>query len=209
MPIEVLDYEFPLEISYGTRAGPEHRTVVHDLTSGFVDTVRVWQAPRRRYEVTIGRKKLADLQVLEDFVLTVGGRECGFLIRDPVRSITGGGEVPGAADELLGLGDDAQTTYPLQRSVIAAGKTVAQPISRPDGGSVRVSVAGSELLSGFSLDGLGRVTLLAAPAAGEEVRAGFTYRIPVRLEDDWTPALFDGYRQGQPVTLNMIEVFER
>ncbi|MEM6550117.1 MAG: DUF2460 domain-containing protein [Pseudomonadota bacterium] len=217
MAIEILNLEFPLDPTYDTRSGPEWRTQINTLNSGVEDAVSLWQFPRYRVEVLIGRKNLEALQLLEDFINIVRGRGRGFLFRDPLRAATGAGPhfdaagqlAPsfGAADVSIGSGDGTVTDFPLQRVATIGGESIARRYTRPDAG-VRVSLGGTEQLSGFSLQPGGVVRFDVPPESGVAVAAGFAYRLPVRLEDDWSPVNLSGFRQGEPARLTMIEIRE-
>ncbi|MEO1314973.1 MAG: DUF2460 domain-containing protein [Pseudomonadota bacterium] len=209
MAIEVLEIEFPLPVSYNTRGGPEFRTQINTLNSGAEDALALWDRPRWRYEVVVGRKALEDLNELEAFFVRVRGRFHGFLLRDPVAMTTAlsPDAAIAATDQPIGTGDAAETVFPLVVSSDVGGVPYARRITRPDAGAL-VSVDGVLQESGISIDALGRAVFAAPPADGAAIAAGFTYRVAVRFDADWMPNTYSGFLQGEPVRLAMVEIRE-
>lgn len=214
MAIEVLEIEMPFPPSYQTRGGPEFSTIVNTLTGGAEDTVQLWQRPRWRWEVTLARLKLEDLQRLEEFAIVVAGRARGFLFTDPIRSSTGAPPVvpqgeqaaPTAFDALIGTGDGVARDFVLRRPVAFGGASATYRTTRPLPGSVLVAVGGSEVPASLLSGGVVR---LGEPApAGQPVTAGWRWRFPARLEDDWLPSTLDNYRQGVAARLTLVEIRE-
>jgi uncharacterized protein (TIGR02217 family) len=89
---------------------------------------------------------------------------------------------PGPGDQAIGAGDGASATFQLRK----AYGDYLRPIAKPVEGSVRIAVAGGELdPEDFAIDATtGVVTLLAPPAEGAAVTAGFRFDTPVRFDID-------------------------
>ncbi len=81
-------------------------------------------------------------------------------------------------------------------------------ITRPVAGSVRVSVGGTERVSGWALAEKGLVRLEAAPAEGQEVRAGYRFDVPVRFAEDRLSLSRATFEAGEIASVPLIELRE-
>ena len=81
-------------------------------------------------------------------------------------------------------------------------------ITRPVPGSVRVSVAGQERLTGWTLAPGGTIAFAAPPAAGAQVRAGFTFDVPVRFADDKLEIAGAAFAAGEAPSVPIVEIRE-
>jgi uncharacterized protein (TIGR02217 family) len=112
--------------------------------------------------------------------------------------------MPGAADQLLGVGDGVRTEFVLAKHYGAQERRITRPVA----GSVRVSVAGVERVSGWMLAPGGRVLFDAAPAAGAEVQAGFRFDVPVRFAEDRLAVSRATFEAGEIASVPLIELRE-
>jgi uncharacterized protein (TIGR02217 family) len=81
-------------------------------------------------------------------------------------------------------------------------------ITRPVAGSVRVSVAGEERVSGWTLGPLGTVRFDAPAPAGAAVAAGFRFDVPVRFAEDKLSVSRTTFAAGEAPSVPLIEVRE-
>lgn len=175
---------FPLDVALGARGGPERKTDVVTLASGREQRNGRWQHSRRRYNAGYGVKSRADMAAVLAFFEERRGRLHGFLWRDGL-DYSSGGAVPGALDQAIGVGDGTTTAFQLTKRYGASFDPYLRPITRPVAGSVKVAVAGVELMSGWAVDvATGVVTFTSAPATGAAVTAGFLFDVPVRFDTD-------------------------
>lgn len=127
----------------------------------------------------------------------------GFRLTDPFdNSSNGMTEEPGAADQLLGVGDGVRTEFPL----VKIYGTQVRRITRPVAADLRVSVDGAELLAGWTLGAKGVVAFDAAPAADAEVEAGFRFDVPVRFAEDRISLSRATFAAGEIPSVPMIEL---
>jgi uncharacterized protein (TIGR02217 family) len=133
------------------------------------------------------------------------GAAVAFRFEDPFDHSSNGmtGE-PGAADQLLGIGDGVRTEFALVKHY----GTQERRITRPLPASVRVAVGGEERASGWTLGAKGLVSFAAAPAAGAEVRAGFRFDVPVRFAEDKLSISRATFEAGEVPSVPLVEVRE-
>ena len=196
------EVRFPTDISRGAQGGPERRTDVVVLGSGFEERNSRWAESRRSYNAGYGIKSLDQLYAVLSFFEERRGRLYGFRWRDhgDWKSAEPGAQ-PTAADQFIGTGDGATATFQLSKTYGGSFAPWTRVVSKPVAGSVKVSVAGNEQIegTGFTIDSTsGIVTLLAGhvPAPGEEVRAGFEFDVPVRFDSDKLETNVSGFKYG-------------
>lgn len=202
---------FPLDVALGARGGPERLTDVVTLASGAEERNARWAHARRRYNAGYGVKSRADMQAVLAFFEERRGRFHGFLWRDGLdHSSNGGSDTPTPADQVIGVGDGAETAFQLSKRYGVSFDPYDRPISKPDTASVRVAVDGNELNGAqFSVDDLtGVVTLSAAPANGLQVTAGFEFDVPVRFDIDRLDIELSSFDAAEAPSIPLIEVRE-
>lgn len=203
------DELFPLEVGLEAVGGPEFRTEIALMMSGHEQRNQSWAEARMRYDAGLGVRSEEDLAALLAFFRARRGQAIGFRFRDPMDDRTcPPGLVPGAADQLLGVGDGLTARFGLVKHYGAAPHAQVRRITRPVAGSVRVSVGGAELSSGWVVETGGVVLFDEAPAAGLEVRAGCRFDVPVRFAVDRLDISFGAFRSGEVPSVPLIEVRE-
>jgi uncharacterized protein (TIGR02217 family) len=111
---------------------------------------------------------------------------------------------PGAADQLLGVGDGVRTMFPLIKTY---GEQVRR-ITRPVAGTLRGSVDGLEYGDGWTLGAKGVVVFEEAPEEGAAVKAGFRFDVPVRFAEDRLELNRATFLAGDVPSVPMIELRE-
>ncbi|MDB5588311.1 MAG: hypothetical protein JWP26_3281 [Devosia sp.] len=197
---------FPLDVALGARGGPERRTDVVTLASGAEERNGRWRHSRRRYNAGYGVKSRADMQAVLAFFEERRGRLHGFLWRDGL-DYSSGGAVPGPSNQRIGTGDGSQTSFQLSKTYGASFDPYLRPITRPVAGSVRMAVAGSELLSGWTVDvATGVVGFSVAPANGAAVTAGFLFDVPVRFDTDRLDIELTSFDAAEAPSIPLVEI---
>lgn len=202
---------FPLDVALGARGGPERMTDVVTLASGAEERNARWSQSRRRYNAGYGVKSRADMQVVLAFFEERRGRFHSFLWRDGFdHSSNGGDGVPGPQDQVIGAGDGTNTVFKLVKRYGSSFDPYDRLITKPAIASVRVAVGGVELAgSAFSVDALsGSITLVAAPALGETITAGFQFDVPVRFDTDRLDIELSSFDAAEVPAIPLIEVIE-
>ena len=201
---------FPTDLSFGALGGPERRTDIVTLTSGYEERNSPWAHGRRRYDAGFGLRSLDDITNVIAFFEARHGRLHSFRWKDwaDYASCLPSGSVS-AMDQPIGTGDGATTEFQLQKSYASGGQAYVRPISNPIAATVRIAVAGSELGTGVDFtvdDQSGVVSLSVAPAASQPVTAGFEFDVPVRFDTDQLNVSVATFQAGSAPNIPVTEV---
>lgn len=203
------DVVFPLELGFGAVGGPEFRTQVATMASGYEQRNMDWARARLRYDVGTGVRSDADMAALMTFFRGRRGQAHAFRFRDPVdHSSRDMVAAPTAFDQLLGVGDGATLSFPLVKHYDPVHGGEVRRITRPVNGSVAVAVGGVVQATGWVLLAGGVVQFAQAPAVGAEVRAGFLFDVPMRFAEDQLSLSLAGWRAGEVPSIGLVEVRE-
>jgi uncharacterized protein (TIGR02217 family) len=207
------DVRFPLDLGFEAVGGPEFATQVAMLASGHEQRNIQWAQARLSYDAGVGVRSEADLVRLLAFFRARRGRAFAFRFTDPMDCSSAADGSLGAAavspqDQLLGVGDGTRLSFPLVKRYGEAGREEVRRITRPQAGTVRVSVGGVEAESGWALLAEGIVVLELPPPPGAEVRSGFRFDVPVRFAVDRLDVSLSGVRSGEAQSVPLVEVRE-
>ena len=198
---------FPLDVSLGSRGGPERATDIVTLASGREERNSRWAHSRRRYNAGYGVKSRADMQAVLAFFEERRGRFHAFLWRDALDFSSNGTGQPTALDQGIGVGDGVRTAFALTKTYGANFDPYLRPITKPVAGSVLVAVDG--VGADFTVDVLtGIVTLASPPVVGEVVTAGFLFDVPVRFDIDRLDIELTSFDAADAPSIPLIEVRE-
>ena len=205
------DIRFPTEIARGSQGGPERRTDVVVLGSGFEQRNSRWADSRRTYNAGYGVKSLDDLCAVIAFFEERRGRLYGFRWRDHADYKSCGPQAtPSALDQLIGKGDGGLAVFQLKKTYGSTFAPWSRVIKKPVAGTVAVAVAGVvQAASAFDVDAAsGLVTFHAdsIPAAGTLVTAGFLFDVPVRFDTDKLEVSLSGFQHGAIPHIPIVEI---
>ncbi|AGK58086.1 hypothetical protein HYPDE_32058 [Hyphomicrobium denitrificans 1NES1] len=206
------DVRFPTAISRNAQGGPERRTDVVALGSGYEERNSRWADSRRSYNAGYGVKSLDDLHRIIAFFEERRGRLHAFRWRDPMDWKSCAPNVlPTPLDQVIGSGDGMTATFQLHKIYGSAFAPWARDIKKPVADTVRVAVAGVEcnVEADFAVDtSTGVVTFLAGhiPAVGQSVTAGFEFDVPVRFDTDRLEINLSGFTSGAIPNIPIVEV---
>lgn len=204
------EVRFPLDVSLGSRGGPVRRTDIVALASGAEQRNARWARSRRRYDAGLGVRDLDALHAVIAFFEERRGRLIGFRLHDRMDwKSCPPSATPTPLDQALGAGDGERASFQLRKTYGGAFAPYERPIAKPVAGSVRVAVAGVELVEGegFECDpASGLVTLAVPPGAGELVTAGFAFDTPVRFDVDELDIDLSAFEAGAAPSIPMIEI---
>lgn len=201
------EIRFPTAIAFHSHGGPERKTEIVTLGSGYEERNGVWAASRRRYDVGYGVRSLDDIHTVIGFFEARMGRLYGFRFKDfldfksaaPSHAIT-------PLDQAIGTGDGKTKAFALTKTYSSGPARFSRSITKPVAGTVRVAVAGTEQ-SGFSLDATsGLITFTAAPPSGAAITAGFEFDVPVRFDSDSLSINLAGFQAGEIPAIKMVEI---
>lgn len=185
---------------------PGFSTTVVTSASGHEYRNANWAQSRMRFDAGPGIRGDAELKRLLSFFRARRGSAVGFRFRDPYDfsssdDITG----PLATDQVLGTGDGERTAFPLLKTY---GIGEQRRITRPEPGSVRISINGEQVLTGWSVESGGVVAFDQPPAIGALVRAGFLFDVPVRFATDQLEVNRASFLAGEAPSVPLIEIRE-
>lgn len=200
---------FPAALSFGSSGGPERRTEIITLASGFEERNASWAHARRHYDAGIGLRSLDDLHELIAFFEARRGMLHAFRWKDWADGKScAPSATPMATDQFIGIGDGASTSFQLTKTYASGGETYTRPILKPVAGTIKVSVAGEEAPDGdFSVDvSTGLLSLQNPPEAGAEITVGFEFHVPVRFNTDRIEINLAAFEAGEAPSVPIVEV---
>lgn len=198
------EVRFPMRLAIGAVGGPERRTEIVTLASGQEVRNARWLQSRRRWEVGSAVEDLSQMHDLISFFEARNGRLHGFRFCDPLdhSSAAPDAEIT-PTDQILGIGDGAETVFQLIKDYDGVARAIAKPVA----GTVRIAVNDAEQLAGWTVDTMtGEVQFDVAPFQGDVVSAGFEFDCPVRFESDQINAVIEAFGAGRVVSLSLVEL---
>jgi uncharacterized protein (TIGR02217 family) len=202
------EIRFPTAIAFGSSGGPERKTEIVTLGSGFEERNAVWANSRRSYNVGYGVKTLDDIHTVIAFFEARMGRLYGFRFKDfaDFKSCA-----PGAAttptDQAIGTGNGTATAFQLVKTYTSGANSWTRTIAKPVSATVRVAKAGVEQMSGWSVDtATGIVTFTSAPASGQAINAGYEFDVPVRFDSDALAINLESFNAGDIPHIPIVEI---
>ena len=203
---------FPTGISRNAQGGPERRTDVVTLGSGFEERNSRWADSRRAFNAGYGVKSVDDLHAVIAFFEERRGRLHSFRWRDHSDwKSCAPSATPSQLDSVIGTGDGVIATFQLKKTYGSAFAPWARIIKKPVAGTVKIAVAGAARVLGtdYAVDvSTGIVTFLAGhiPSTGQSVTAGFEFDVPVRFDSDKLEVNMTGFAHGAIPNIPIVEV---
>ena len=203
---------FPTGISRNAQGGPERRTDVVTLGSGFEERNSRWADSRRAFNAGYGVKSVDDLHAVIAFFEERRGRLHSFRWRDHSDwKSCAPSATPSQLDSAIGTGDGVIATFQLKKTYGSAFAPWTRIIKKPVAGTVKIAVAGAARVLGtdYAVDvSTGIVTFLAGhiPSTGQSVTAGFEFDVPVRFDSDKLEVNMTGFAHGAIPNIPIVEV---
>lgn len=151
---------FPDKLAFGASGGPQFRTTIIELGSGFEQRNADWSVERRRYDVIHTAKTRDDFDELLAFYLGVArGRLYGFRFRDPMDYNDTHGDAIGWLGGGVGTG---YPTYQMYKRYVSGSNAALRAITKPYG-TISVTRGGvSVAYATGSPQGAGEITINTA-----------------------------------------------
>jgi uncharacterized protein (TIGR02217 family) len=206
------EIRFPLAVAFGATGGPERRTEIVSLASGFEERNARWAHSRRRYDAGHGIRTRDDLDLVVQFFEERRGRLHGFRYLDPLdHASCPPSASPAPTDQAIGTGAVGRTTFQLVKRYGSLHAPYLREVKKPVAASVRVAVDGVEKVAGgdFSVDETTGVIAFAphaVPAEGASVTAGFLYDVPVRFDTDRLEIDLRSFDAGVIPSIPIVEI---
>lgn len=202
---------FPTAISRGATGGPERRTDVVILGSGYEERNSRWADSRRAYNAGYGIKSLDELHAVIAFFEERRGRLYGFRWKDHADWRSGPpAAAPSAFDQQLGIGDGTKAAFQLVKQYGSTYAPWQRAVTKPVSGSVLVAIDGTPVSdTAFVVDDLtGLVTFQPGhvPATGAIITAGFAFDVPVRFDTDKLEVDLSGFQHGAIPSIPIVEI---
>ena len=208
------EVRFPTDISLRSTGGPERRTEIVVLGSGYEERNQRWADSKRKYDAGYGVKTLDDLYKVIDFFEERRVRLHGFRWKEKTDYKSGKPQMPVTMlDQLIGTGDGSTATFQLKKTYGGVYSAYARDVKKPVQGTVLIAVNGVLQTEGAGNDyaintTTGVVTFDAGsiPPNTHEVRAGFEFDVPVRFDTDELRLSIEGIKHGQIPNIPIVEV---
>jgi uncharacterized protein (TIGR02217 family) len=200
------DILFPLEIALAASGGPERRTEIVTLGSGYEERNARWFNSRRKYDAGWGVKSLTHLQTMVAFFEERRGRLHGFRFRDRLDNASClPALTPTMNDQIIGEGDSVKTSFQLVKTYGTLFDPYLREITKPVDGSVQVAVDG--VSKPFTCDfSTGLITLQTPPVMGAVISAGYRFDVPVRFDSDKLDVNLTSFAAGRIPNIPLIEI---
>lgn len=202
------EVRFPVDIALGSSGGPERRTEIATLASGFEERNSPWAHSRRNYNAGSGVKSFDDLHNVVAFFEARMARLYGFRWKDrgDFKSVPPSQTIA-ATDQTIGTGDGATVAFQLIKTYSSGGNSYFREIKKPVTGTVLIALDSVGQGSGWSVDTTtGIVTFDAAPATDVVITAGFEFDVPVRFDTDSLSVNLANFNAGEIPSIPIIEV---
>jgi uncharacterized protein (TIGR02217 family) len=204
------EIRFPAGLSFGSVGGPERRTEIVTLNSGYEERNSPWEHARRRYDAGVSMRSADDLEAVLAFFEARSGRLYGFRWKDwtDCKSCLPSRE-PSFEDQRIGVGDILKATFQLCKNYRSGDTVYCRMITKPIEGVVSVGVAGAQVFEGqhFDVDyTTGVVTFYEAPSELAPVTAGFAFDVPVRFDSDRLEVSMASFAAGNVPNIPVVEV---
>ncbi|MEM8572423.1 MAG: DUF2460 domain-containing protein [Pseudomonadota bacterium] len=204
------EVRFPASLSFGSTGGPERKTEIVTLKSGFEERNSSWAHSRRRYDAGLGVRSLDDLAEVVAFFEARHGQLYSFRWKDwlDFKSCRPS-STPGPFDQEIGRGDGETISFQLQKSYTSLAQTYVRPIAKPVEGTLVLAVGGQVLEQGLDFGfspTSGVITFDEPPGAGVPVTAGYEFDVPVRFDTDRITTSISNFSAGEIPSIPVVEV---
>ncbi|MEL6452019.1 MAG: DUF2460 domain-containing protein [Pseudomonadota bacterium] len=201
---------FPASLSFGSVGGPERRTEVVTLASGFEERNTPWAHSRRRYDAGLGMRSLDDIETLIAFFEARMGQMYGFRWKDwSDYKSSAASAAPAFDDQVIAIGDGVEAVFPLSKTYRSGEHSYVRPVTKPVVGTVRIGLGRDEMQEGidYALDAeTGLVTFQHPPDLDVEITAGFEFDVPVRFDTDQIQTSVASFQAGSVPNVPVVEV---
>lgn len=203
MAINFHDVQFPTDVSYGSRGGPEFKTQIYTAYHGNEKRNIEWSQPLMRFNVAYGIKTTTQMRTVIDFYNARGGRANAFRYKNWQNyNIVSGPIAPT---------DGSSQRFPLYKFFGLNGFRTYKRLYKIVPGSVKdVGVAApGNLVEGtdYIIDyELGEIAINTVPAFGVGIFGSLEFDEPVRFDVDNLDILIEAYNNNSLTDLPLVGV---
>lgn len=221
------DIRFPLDISYGSAAGPGFKTTIIELRSGAEERVSRYEIPRHRYDLGYSVRSYAALMTVKRFFMARRGAKQAWRLRDwqdyastssgtlylPTDVATDGADqsLNNTVTNVLGKGDGTTKLFQAYKTYPDDVEDFNRPIRALVSGTVKVKVNGvlQTETAHYSVSYLeGTILFVTAPALNADVTWGGEFDVIARFDasvDEWLRVSFEDFEDGSYPSIPCIE----
>jgi uncharacterized protein (TIGR02217 family) len=178
----------PFIAGYGYSRRLLYRTTVVTAASGLTERDSRWSYPLHVFSLPLANRTQPDLEQIIDYYHAAGGRAHTFDFHDLSEDRScAQAATPAQTDQTLGTASASQTDFQIIKTYGAAlGRSQARKITRPVAASVLVEVDGAlqTVATDYTLQAGGIVRFNTGLTAGQVVKAGFQFYVPVAFVSD-------------------------
>ncbi|MGB0507812.1 MAG: phage distal tail protein, Rcc01695 family [Pikeienuella sp.] len=201
---------FPADLSFGSTGGPERRTEIVTLASGFEERNSSWAHSRRRFDAGLGVRSLDNLHEVIEFYEARLGQLYGFRWKDwsdckscpPLQE-------PTSQDQQIGFGDGQTIIFEVGKTYSSGPGAYVRPITKLVDNTVRVGIDGQEMIvaQDFTVNhDTGEISFATPPDVGAIVSAGFEFHVPVRFDTERIEVSLSAFGAGEAPSVPVVEV---
>lgn len=202
------DVLYPFALGRSASVAPEFSTSIAVTASGHERRNSLWSDARLHFDVGPGIRSEAELAELIAFFRARRGPARGFRLIDPFDNSSNGMiGTPTIFDQLIGIGDGMRADFQLSKAYGGGSEAQVRAITRPRAGTILVSVGGA-VTNAWTLGEKGMIRFAAAPVPGAEVRAGFSFDVPVRFAEDRLDVSAVDFAAGEAPSVPLVEIRE-
>lgn len=197
------DVQLNVDVERGAKGGPRFNTTVIGFGSGFEQRNQEWEFARGEWDLSYGVQTKDDYSTLIEFFVARRGRAHGFRFKD-------WSDFEALTPQQLGVGDDAETDFQLVKLYTDVASTYTRNITRPVTITVQVFIDDvlQTLTTDYTIEPLGIIRFLTAPAGAEVVTATFEFDLPVRFDIDKMDVQLEWYNAGELPDITVLEIRE-
>lgn len=218
------EVRFPTDIAFGSRGGPQRKTIIATSGSGFEHRNSQWADSKRDYNAGYGIKSDSDISDIIDFFEERRGMLNGFRWKDRFDwKSCKPQETVAFDDQVIGTGDNSTVSFQLKKTYGSSYSPYSRDIKKPVSGTVKIGVNGVELLTGWSVDTTTGIvtfsdtdwnlafdtdtyTIGSAPASGHTITAGYEFDVPVRFNTDSLVIDMAAFDAGDVPDIPIVEI---
>lgn len=190
----------PEDVERGAQGGPEFKTTVLTLTSGYEKRNIDWSSTRGSWDVSYGIQSLDDLRDVIAFFYARQGRARGFRFKD-------WSDYAIASKQGIGIGNGTNPTFQIYKRYSSGGIDYDRILKKIVNGSLVVWLDNVIQVSGFAIDyNTGIITFTPAPTAAVVVSVTCEYDVPVRFDTDKLNINMDLFNVGQLPSIPLVEL---
>lgn len=177
------DTRLPEEIERGAQGGPQFKTTIIELSSGFEKRNIDWERTRGEWDISYSLDSKKNQEAVLAFFFARQGRAHSFRFKDWTDYEIG--TLSTLTPQTIGTGDATKKKFQAVRRYVSGGYTFSRAVTRLVSGTVKVYLDGVLQTSGYTYSlSTGIIEFSSAPALNVVVGLICEFDIPVRFDVD-------------------------